>query len=139
MGEFEQTFWEKYKLNIIYSIFIIFLWIWQVLDWQIFKRWHDPIWHLLFYLAIIPFITFIFWIIIWNKSKWWQFSIFSMLAVILIFLLFANWWLKIWMNLYDLFQGALIFIIGPTFLAAIVWVGIAKLWLFIRKLLKKRK
>ncbi len=139
MKKSEQTFWEKYKLYIIYSIFMIFLWIWQVLDWRIFRRWHDPIWHLLFYFAFMPFVTFIFWIVIWGTSKWWQFPIFSMLAVILIFLFFANWWLRILMNLESLFEWSFIYIIGPTFLAAIVWVGIARLWLAIRNLLKRRK
>jgi len=134
-----ESFRNKYKLYIIYLIFMIFLWIRQVLDWWVFRLWDDPIWHLLFYFAFMPFFSFLFWILIWGSHKWWIFPIYALLVTIFVFVFFSNWWLKILMNLQDLCWYSFLYIVCPSFLAAIIWVIITRIVLLVWKLFKHKK
>ena len=133
-----ESFRSKYKLYIIYTIFMIFFWLWQVIDWWIIRAWNDPIWHALFYLALMPLVSFIFWILIWNTSKWWIFPFYVLVATLFVFIFFANWWLKIVMNFGDLLWYGFIYIIFPSFWASIIWVLITKVVLLIWKLFKHK-
>ena len=133
-----ESFRSKYKLYIIYTIFMIFFWLWQVIDWWIIRAWNDPIWHALFYLALMPLVSFIFWILIWNTSKWWIFPFYVLVATLFVFIFFANWWLKIVMNFGDLLWYGVIYIIFPSFWASIIWVLITKVVLLIWKLFKHK-
>lgn len=133
-----ESFRSKYKLYIIYTIFMIFFWLWQVIDWWIIRAWNDPIWHVLFYLALMPLVSFIFWILIWNTSKWWIFPFYVLVATLFVFVFFANWWLKIVMNFGDLLWYGFIYIICPSFCASIIWVLITKVVLLFWRLFKHR-
>ena len=133
-----ESFRSKYKLNIIYLTLMILFWVWQVLDWRVIRAWNDPIWHVLYYLAFMPFVSFIFWIIFWNTPKWWMFPLYALIVTIFVFIFFANWWLKLSMNLNDLLWFGFIYIICPSFCAAILWVIITRIVLLIWKLLNKR-
>lgn len=125
---------DKYKLNIIYLILMILFWVWQVLDWHFW--FNDPLWHVVFYLAFIPFVSFIFWIIFWKTNKWWMFPLYALIVTLFVFLFFANWWLKVSMNFNDLLWYGFIYIICPSFWASILGVTITRIVLLVLRLLK---
>ena len=134
-----ESFWSKYKLNIIYLTLMILFWIWQVLDWWIIRAWNDPIWHVLFYLVFMPFVSFIFWVIVWNTHKWRTFPIYALIITLFVFLFFANWGLRIGMNCESLLWYWFLYIICPSFWAAILGVIITRMVLLIWKLFKHKK
>ena len=134
-----ESFRSKYKLNIIYLTLMILFWIWQVLDWRVIRAWNDPIWHVLFYLVFMPFVSFIFWVIVWDTHKWRIFPIYALIITLFVFLFFANWGLRIGMNCESLLWYGFIYIICPSFWAAIIWVIITRMVLLIWKLFKHKK
>ena len=134
-----ESFRSKYKLNIIYLILMIFFWIWQVLDWWIIRAWNDPIWHVLFYLVFMPFVSFIFWVIVWNTHKWRAFPIYALIITLFVFLFFANWGLRIGMNYESLLWYGFIYIICPSFWAAIIWIILARIAILLWHLFKHKK
>ena len=134
-----ESFRKKYKLNIIYLTLMILFWIWQVLDWRVIRAWNDPIWHVLFYLVFMPFVSFIFWVIVWDTHKWRIFPIYALIITLFVFLFFANWGLRIGMNCESLLWYGFIYIICPSFWAAIIWVIITRMVLLIWRLFKKHK
>lgn len=133
-----ESFRKKYKLNIIYLTLMILFWIWQVLDWRVIRAWNDPIWHVLFYLVFMPFVSFIFWVIVWNTHKWRIFPIYTLIITLFVFLFFANWGLRIGMNCESLLWYGFIYIICPSFWAAILGVIITRMVLLIWRLINKK-
>ena len=128
MNKIKQSFFSKYKLHIIYAWIILAFWIWQILDRYFWFE--DPIWHLVFYICLIPLVTFIFGIVIWDNSKRWLFPFYAALVEFIVYIFLANWW-RIENNLTDLFSVTILFIFWLTFGVWLVWVLIRRLALFI--------
>ena len=134
MNKIKQSFFSKYKLHIIYAWIILAFWIWQILDRYFWFE--DPIWHLVFYICLIPLVTFIFGIVIWDNSKRWLFPFYAVLVELVVYILLANWW-RIEVNLIDFFSPTLLFIFWLCFGAGFIWVLIRRLGLFISNKTKK--
>ena len=49
---------KKYGYTILYILLMAGTGVWQLLDW--YYGTEDPIWHLLFYIFIMPFLSFIY-------------------------------------------------------------------------------
>ena len=134
-----ESFRSKYKLSIIYLTLMILFWVWQVLDWRVIRAWNDPIRHVLFYLVFMPFVSFIFWVIVWDTHKWRIFPIYALIITLFVFLFFANWGLRIGMNCESLLWYGFIYIICPSFWAAIIWVILARIAILLWHLFKHKK
>ena len=132
-----ESFRNKYKLYIIYTIFMILLWIWQVLDWHFWFE--DPIWHVVFYLAFMPFVSFIFWVVVWNTLKWRAFPVYALIITLFVFLFFANWGLRIGMNCESLLWYWFLYIVCTSFWASIIWVIIVRITILFWHLFKHKK
>ena len=49
---------KKYGYTIFYILLMIGTGVWQLMDW--YYGTEDPIWHLLFYIFVMPFLSFIY-------------------------------------------------------------------------------
>ena len=59
--------YHKYKFVFIYTFIIIGLGFWQLIDWYFISE--DPIWHIMFYILIIPLISLLYGIFIGDEKR----------------------------------------------------------------------
>ena len=118
---------ENYKYIFFYILIIICIGIWQLLDWYFGLE--DPIWHLLFYIWIIPILSLVFGIFVSNYKKCFLMPFIAYITNIIVYIIFANGGLS-----FDI--EALYLSIIPFF-AMIVGIIIRKVLLLIENKLSK--
>lgn len=64
-----KRFMERYGATAIYAALMLGTGVWQLLDWHFGAE--DPIWHLLFYLLIMPFLSFGYGFFAGDRYKPW--------------------------------------------------------------------
>ena len=57
---------KKYGYTILYILLMTGTGVWQLFDW--YYGTEDPIWHLLFYIFVMPFLSFIYGLMEKNAS-----------------------------------------------------------------------
>lgn len=76
------------RFLVSYILFLLAIGIWQLLDWYFGSE--DPIWHLFFYLVLIPGASFFFGLIGGEKKYPWIYPFVSMFLVDLLYVFMAN-------------------------------------------------
>lgn len=80
--------YHKYKFVFIYTFIIIGLGFWQLIDWYFISE--DPIWHIMFYILIIPVISFLYGICIGNEKNCFIMPFIAYIINLFVYIFMAN-------------------------------------------------
>lgn len=109
---------QRYGLIAAYAALMLGTGVWQLLDWRYGSE--DPIWHLLFYIFIMPLLSGAFGIALGGGRKAWLFPFLSGGLAAFVYASMANGGLR-----FDL-AGALELCV-PSFIAACAGVALRRL------------
>ena len=82
---------KRYKNTFFYIALMAGTGVWQLLDWYFGSE--DPIWHLLFYIFIMPFLSFIYGLME-KELAWYLKLLIIAVAGAAVYLFMANGGLK---------------------------------------------
>ncbi len=135
---------SRYYLSSIINLVIFMLlalmlyykWINQYNERLVNKAEPDPIRQLIYPLWYIPEISFIYWLLEWNKK--YRFIIPFITATVAFFLdyLASDWWKQLWEALP---RNDFFIIWIPSFIAALIWIWINRIIFAIIKAIKSKK
>ena len=117
----------KYQHAINYNLIIIGLGLWQLIDWHFGSE--DPIWHIFFYIVVIPIISFIYGIRIGDKKNCFIMPFIAYLVNLIVYIFMANGGFS-----FEIESLTLCLI---PFLAMLIGVIIRKILLFIKDKMSK--
>jgi hypothetical protein len=109
---------ERYGLIAAYAALMLGMGVWQLLDWRYGSE--DPIWHIFFYLFIMPLLSGAFGLALGGGRKAWLFPLSSGGLAASVYFFMANGGLR-----FDL-AGALELCV-PSLLAACAGVALRRL------------
>lgn len=83
-----KKFMERYGAFALYAALMLATGVWQLLDWHFGAE--DPIWHLFFYLLIMPFLSFGFGLFAGDKRKPWILPLLAGLLSAFVYVFMGN-------------------------------------------------
>lgn len=114
----------KYKFTLSYVLLVLLVGLWSILDWK--YGCEDPLWHLVFYIIIIPILSFIYGVIALKEIKLWLIPFIVFTSITIIWLVFENGGLT-----FDI-EGLHIVSI-PSIVASIVGIIFRKIYIYIKE------
>jgi len=79
---------KEYSYCMIYVALLLVLGVVQLLDW--YHGSEDPLWHIFFYIMVIPVISFCFGIYAGDRKEAWIFPVFAGILTALVYIFMAN-------------------------------------------------
>lgn len=117
----------KYKFTILYILSVHLVGIWSIVDWNFGTE--DPLWHLVFYIIIIPILSFIFGVIVTKEIKVWLIPFIVFISITIIWLVFENGGLAL--NIEGLHIASI-----PSIVTSILGIIVNKIYNYFRKVKK---
>lgn len=104
----------KKKIIICYVLLMLGTGVWQLADWYYGNE--DPLWHLVFYMFVMPFLSFALGVLAGDDRKAWYIPVGAAVLSALIYIFMGN-------GGFSVDAGALQLCV-PSFIAAIAGVMI---------------
>ena len=118
-----MNMFKKDKTTLIYILLMLAMGIWQLIDWYFGSE--DPIWHLLFYLFFMPFLSLYYGLATGDRKNTWIIPLMSGSLSALIYIFIANGGFSV--------DSSALQLAAPSFIASAVGVIIRRIMLLISK------
>ena len=118
-----MNMFKKDKTTLIYILLMLAMGIWQLIDWYFGSE--DPIWHILFYIFFMPFLSLYYGMATGDRKDSWTIPLLSSCLSALIYVFMANGGIS--------FDSSALQLALPSFIAAFAGVVIRKIILQISK------